>query len=81
MEDVFLDVIQTVAPGAYQKRIKRKGTVNAFDNPAFAGAVRATGKKRLIVAGVTTDVCLVPPVLNMMVEGFVIKCVLDAGGS
>jgi nicotinamidase-related amidase len=31
------------------------------------------GKKNLIVAGVTTDVCLVPPVLSMQAEGFHIK--------
>jgi hypothetical protein len=31
------------------------------------------GKKDLIVAGVTTDVCLVPPALSMQAEGFLIK--------
>ena len=40
-----------------------------------------SGKRQLIVAGVTTDVCLVPPALSMQAEGFHIKCVLDAGGS
>lgn len=33
----------------------------------------STGKKNLIVAGVTTDVCLVPPALSMQSEGFHIK--------
>lgn len=31
------------------------------------------GKKHLIVAGVTTDVCLVPPVLSMQGEKFHVK--------
>lgn len=39
--------------------IKRSGEVNAWDNPDFRKAVEATGKKQLIVAGITTDVCLI----------------------
>lgn len=81
MQGLLLEVIQKAAPEAYEKRIKRQGVVNAWDDPAFAEAVRKTGKKQLIVAGVTTDVCLVPPALSMQSEGFHIKCVLDAGGS
>ncbi|KAK4555588.1 hypothetical protein LTR86_007341 [Recurvomyces mirabilis] len=87
---LLLDVIQKAAPEAYENRIKRQGIVNAWDDPNFAHAVRQTGKSHLIVAGVTTDVCLVPPALSMQKEGFHIKvgdeaangkCVLDAGGS
>jgi len=37
--------------------IKRQGEVNAWDNAEFRAAIRATGKKQVIVAGVTTDVC------------------------
>lgn len=37
--------------------IKRNGEVNAWDNPDFRKAVEATGKKQLIIAGITTDVC------------------------
>jgi nicotinamidase-related amidase len=81
VQGLLLDVIQEAAPEAYAKRVKRQGIVNAMDDHNFAQAVRATGKKNLIVAGVTTDVCLVPPALSMQHEGFHIKCVLDAGGS
>ncbi len=69
-------MIQKAAPEAYEKRIKRQGVVNAWDDPAFAQAVRNTGKKQLIVAGVTTDVCLVPPALSMQGEGFHIKVLI-----
>ncbi|KAK3061745.1 hypothetical protein LTS18_005536 [Coniosporium uncinatum] len=37
--------------------IKRQGEVDAWDNPEFRAAIRATGKRQVIVAGVTTDVC------------------------
>ena len=37
--------------------IARQGEVDAWDNPAFRAAVEATGKKQVILAGITTDVC------------------------
>ena len=37
--------------------IKRLGEVDAWDNPEFRAAVKATGKKQVILAGITTDVC------------------------
>lgn len=36
--------------------IKRNGEVNAWDNPDFRAAVRATGKKQFVIGGITTDV-------------------------
>jgi hypothetical protein len=36
--------------------VKRHGEVNAWDNAEFRKAVQDTGKKQLIVAGITTDV-------------------------
>ena len=38
--------------------IRRNGEVNAWDNPEFKAAVKATGKKQVIMAGITTDVSL-----------------------
>ena len=73
MQGLLLDVIQKANPEAYAARVKRLGVVNAWDDPSFAEAVRKTGKKQLIVAGVTTDVCLVPPALSMQAEGFHVK--------
>lgn len=36
--------------------IKRNGEVNAWDNSDFRAAVKATGKKQIIMAGIVTDV-------------------------
>jgi hypothetical protein len=36
--------------------IKRNGEVNAWDNADFHKAVQATGKKQIIVVGITTNV-------------------------
>src|SRR5262245_36305642 len=44
--------------------VPRKGEVNAWDNDNFVNAVRATGKKTLIMAGVWTSVCVTFPALD-----------------
>lgn len=36
--------------------IRRNGEVNAWENGDFKAAVKATGKKQVILAGITTDV-------------------------
>lgn len=36
--------------------VKRHGEVNAWDNADFRKAVQATGRKQVIIAGITTDV-------------------------
>jgi nicotinamidase-related amidase len=38
--------------------VRRNGEVNAWDNAEFRAAIEATGKKQIIVAGITTDVCM-----------------------
>lgn len=36
--------------------IRRQGEVDAWDNADFKAAVQATGKKQVILGGITTDV-------------------------
>ena len=38
--------------------IARPGIISAWDDPAFAGAIEKTGRRNLIMVGVTIDVCL-----------------------
>lgn len=60
--------------------IYRPGPISSWDDPNFVAAVRATGRKKLIMAGVTTDVCLMFPVLQALAEGFDVYAVYDASG-
>ena len=70
-----------ILPDAFAARVKRVGIVNAMDDENFAAAVRATGRNKLIIAGVTNDVCTVFPALSLVREGFEVQVVADAGGS
>ncbi|KPB35128.1 Isochorismatase family protein [Pseudomonas savastanoi pv. phaseolicola] len=59
----------------------RPGQINAWDNEDFVKAIKATGRKQLIVAGVVTDVCVTFPTLSALAEGFEVFVVTDASGT
>ncbi len=68
-------------PDAFTARIRRGGTVDSMADPAFAAAVAATGRKKLIMAGLLTEVCVVYPALSAIEEGYEVQVVADASGS
>ena len=61
--------------------IARPGQINAWDNEDFVKAVKATGRKQLIIAGVVTEVCVAFPALSAIAEGFEVFVVTDASGT
>lgn len=61
--------------------IARPGQINAWDNEDFVKAVKATGKKQLIIAGVVTEVCVTFPVLSAIEEGYDVFVIADASGT
>ena len=73
--------LEEILPEAFATRIKRAGIVNAWDDQNFQAAVKDTGRQNLIMAGVTTDVCLVYPAINAVQEGYGVQAVMDASGS
>ncbi|WP_089104222.1 hydrolase [Streptomyces hyaluromycini] len=66
-----------VFPG--QKIIDRT-TMNAWEDEAFVEAVKATGRKKLVIAGLWTEVCVVLPVLSAIAQGYEVYVVADASG-
>lgn len=61
--------------------IARPGQINAWNNADFVKAVKATGRKQIIIAGVVTDVCVAFPTLSALAEGFEVFVVTDASGT
>ncbi|NBN64806.1 isochorismatase family protein [Microvirga tunisiensis] len=61
--------------------IRRPGQISAWDNSDFVDAVKATGRRKLIMAGVTTDVCLAFPAMQAAAEGYQVYGVIDASGA
>lgn len=61
--------------------VARKGEINAWDNPDFVAAVKATGRKTLIVAGTITSVCMAFPAIAAVHDGYKVFAVVDASGT
>ncbi|MEM9351693.1 MAG: isochorismate family cysteine hydrolase YcaC [Planctomycetota bacterium] len=61
--------------------VHRPGQINAWDNEEFVEAIKATGRKQLIMAGVVTDVCVTFPCLSAIEEGYDVFVVTDASGT
>ena len=57
-----------------------RSTVNAWEHEGFRAAVEATGRRKLIMGALWTEVCLVFPVLDLLKEGYEVYAVSDASG-
>jgi len=55
-------------------------SMNAFEDPAFSAAVRATGRKRLIIGGLHTEICLTFATVQALKDGYEVLYVADAVG-
>jgi len=76
-----IDEVQQGAPKAYANRVPREGTLNSFEDPRFVSAIAATGRPNLIVAGLTTDVCLWHTTVSALDAGYRVRVVADASGT
>jgi nicotinamidase-related amidase len=55
-------------------------SMNAFEDQAFTDAVKATGKKRLIIGGLHTEICLTFATVEALRLGYEVLYVTDAVG-
>ena len=81
LQGPLLPELAQILPDAFAARVKRAGIVNAWDDPNFKKAIEDTRRPNLIMAGVTTDVCLVFPAISACGAGYHVQAVLDASGS
>lgn len=58
----------------------RPGPISAWDDPNFVKAVEGFGRKNLIIAGATIDVCLMFPVQHAIAAEFEVNAIYDAFG-
>ena len=55
-------------------------SMNSWEDPEFVAAVETTGRKKLIIAGLWTEVCVVFPTLDALRAGYQVYVVVDAIG-
>lgn len=75
--DPLLAEIQAVFPD--QQPIDRSG-LNAWEDPAFVAAVAATGRRKLIIAGLYTEICLTMVSLSAAAAGYEVYALVDVSG-
>ncbi len=54
--------------------------INTWQDPKVVDAVKATGRKQLIIAGLWTEVCVAMPAIQALGEGWEVTVVTDASG-
>ena len=58
-----------------------RSSVNAFDDPKVAQAIAATGRKKLIFAGISLEVCAAFPAMTAIGKGYDAYVAVDASGT
>src|SRR5438445_12516451 len=58
-----------------------RSTVNAWDDPKVAAAIEATGRKKLIIAGISLEVCAAFPAITALGKGYDAYVAVDASGT
>ncbi|HEY2139487.1 MAG TPA: isochorismatase family protein [Chthoniobacterales bacterium] len=58
-----------------------RSSVNAFDDAGVARAIEATGRKKLIFAGLSLEVCAALPAMTAIGKGFDAYVAVDASGT
>ena len=69
--------LQTQLPDV---KIIDRSTTNAMEHEGFRAAVEATGRRKLIMGALWTEICLVYPALDLLREGYEVYAVSDAMG-
>lgn len=57
-----------------------RSSMNSWEDEAFVAAVKASGRKELIISALWTEVCLTFPALMALKEGFEVSVVTDTSG-
>lgn len=77
LNDPLFNQLSSVFP--HVAPIDRSNT-NAWSDPEFVSAVEATGRKKLVMCGLWTEVCLVQTVVSSINSGYEVYFVADCSG-
>jgi nicotinamidase-related amidase len=73
--------ISELAPDAFAKRYARGGQLDCWDDQRLRDGVAALGRKRIVLAGLTTDICLYWAATSALKLGYQVLVVADACGT
>lgn len=61
-----------------EEKIVERSSMNSWEDKGFVDAVKATGRKKLVIAGLWTEVCVAFPALSALKDGYEVYVVVDA---
>lgn len=73
----ILPGLKEVFPG---QEIIDRTTMNAWEDQRVVDAIKATGRTKIVIAGLWTEVCIVLPTLSALGQGYEVYVVADASG-
>lgn len=76
-----IEQISELAPAAFEARFKRGGELSCWDDPRLDAHVRSLGRPDIVLAGLTTDICLFWAAVDGFKRGYRIMVVADACGT
>ena len=72
-----IESLRSILPGIQD--IDRS-SMNAWADQKFVDAVKATGRRRLVMCGISTSACLTYPVVSALADGYEVMFIEDAVG-
>lgn len=63
-----------------EQEVIDRTTLNTWEDPKVVDAVKATGRKQLIIAGLYTEICVAMPVIHALGDGWDVTVITDACG-
>ncbi len=73
----FMPEVTDLFPGHH---IIDRTSINSWVDPNFQQAIKALGRKKLILAGLWTEACVMFPTLDLLAEGYEVYVATDACG-
>ncbi len=73
--------LQDIAPTAFANRYARGGQLDCWDDARLRDGVAKLGRRKLIMAGLTTDICLYWAATSALALGYEVLVVADACGT
>lgn len=81
MQGPLIPELAELLPEADALRVQRAGIVNTWNDQQFTASAERTRPKHVIMAGVTTDACLLFPAISAAQARYAVQAVIDVSGS
>ena len=81
IESVWGPMIPELQEVLKEISVIERTTVNAWDDQRVCEAIEKTSRKKLIMTGITTDVCLAFPAITAVGKEYDVYAVVDASGA